>query len=85
MGGKDEADAFENRNYVGLHQSTLSKIDVIGNIFQRTVDGHLKTNTTWWEMHGGRLRYVVDWLAHNKVLALLLAAAGVVLGVIALL
>ncbi len=33
--GPQEAEAFENRNYVGLHQSTLRKVDVIANIAQR--------------------------------------------------
>ena len=82
--GKEEAAAFETRNYVGLHQSTLSKVDVISNIFQRACDRQLKTNTTRWEMHGGKLRGLVQWLAENKVVALVLAVAGVVLGLVAL-
>jgi hypothetical protein len=35
-------------------------------------------------MHGGRLRGVVDWLADNKILTLVLAIVGVVLAVAAL-
>lgn len=84
LSGKQEAEAFENRNYVGLHQSTMSKIDVISNFFGRTSDRQLKTSTTWWEMHGGRLRGVVQWLADNKVLAFVLALASVLLGLAAL-
>jgi len=84
LSGKQEAEAFENRNYVGLHQSTLSKVDVISNIFGRTSDRQLKTTTTWWEMNGGKLRGVVQWLADNKVLALVLALASVLLGIVAL-
>jgi hypothetical protein len=84
LSGAAEAAAFDNRNFVGLHQSTLSKVDVIGDIFHRACDRQLKTTTTWWEMHGGRLRGVVDWLADNKLLALGLAVAGVILGVLAL-
>jgi hypothetical protein len=84
LSGKEEAAAFDNKNFVGLHQSTLSKVDVINNIFQRTHDRQLKTKTTRWEMHGGTLRGVVSWLADNKVIALILAIAGVLLGLLAL-
>ncbi len=56
MSGAEEAEAFQQHDYVALHQSTLRKVDVIANIFTRAQDRSLKTNTTWWEMHGGRLR-----------------------------
>jgi hypothetical protein len=64
-----EAQAFENRNFVSLHQSTLRKVDVIANIAERAHDRNLKTNTTWWEMHGGRLRTVLAWFTENKLIA----------------
>src|SRR6266481_1199204 len=35
MTGAQEAEAFEQRNFVGLHQSTLRKVDVIANILAR--------------------------------------------------
>jgi hypothetical protein len=46
--GPQEAEAFENRNFVGLHQSTLRKVDVIANIAEPAHERHLKTNTSWW-------------------------------------
>jgi hypothetical protein len=52
LSSAEEAAAFDNRNYVGLHQSTLSKVDNTSNLFQRACDRQLKTTTTWWEMHG---------------------------------
>jgi hypothetical protein len=84
LSGADEAAAFENKNFVGLHQSTLSKVDVLNNIFQRVHDRQLKTKTTWWEMRGGKVKAVLDWFAENKIVALLLALAGVILGAYAL-
>jgi hypothetical protein len=84
LSGAAEAAAFDNKNFVGLHQSTLSKVDVINNIFQRTHDRQLKTNTTWWEMRGGTFRTIIKWIADNKVIALILAIAGVLLGLLAL-
>jgi hypothetical protein len=88
MTGAQEAQAFEERNFVGLHQSTLRKVDVIANILARAQDRSLKTNTTWWEMHGGRLRGAWIWIAENKTIALLASVAsiiGLVLGIWALL
>ena len=64
--GAEEANAFEQRKFVALHQSTLRKVDVIADIARRANDRTLKTNTTWWEMHGGRVRTVVNWVMGHK-------------------
>jgi hypothetical protein len=45
LNGAQEAEAFANRNYVGLHQSTLRKVDVIANIAGRAHDRNLKVDT----------------------------------------
>ena len=37
MTGKQEAEAFEKRNFVGLHQSTLRKVDILANFAARTI------------------------------------------------
>jgi hypothetical protein len=50
--GKDEASAFDNGEFVKLHQSTLRKVDILANLFGRTLDGSLKTNASWWEARG---------------------------------
>lgn len=68
MTGAQEAEAFANRNFVGLHQSTLRKVDVISDLLARAQDRHLRTNTTWWEMHGGRVRTGLEWLGENKLI-----------------
>lgn len=50
--GKQEADAFDNQEYVKLHQSTLRKVDVMNNILDRTLDGSLKTKSSSWRRYG---------------------------------
>ncbi|MGH7052864.1 MAG: hypothetical protein ACREFK_13105 [Stellaceae bacterium] len=45
--GPQEAEAFEKRSFVGLHQSTLRKVDVIANLADRAHSRQLKTNMTW--------------------------------------
>ena len=52
MSGKEEADAFDRHDYVGLHQSTLRKIDIFANIFSRQINGSLKTKASWWAKNG---------------------------------
>ena len=87
LSGKQEAQAFENRNFVGLHQSTLRKVDVIANIAERAHSRQLKTNTTWWEMHGGRSKSILNWVMENKVVAFtasVASIAGLVLTIYAL-
>lgn len=76
--GAEEAEAFENRDYVSLHQSTLRKVDVIANIAGRTHDRRLKVNTTWWEMHGGRIRLVLNWIVEHKAIAFLASLASII-------
>jgi hypothetical protein len=80
MTGAEEAAAFEAHNYVGLHQSTLRKVDVIANIAGRVHDRTLKTNATWWELHGSPIRGVTDAIAAHPVyvaLAILGGAASI--------
>lgn len=76
MSGAEEAQAFIDGNYVGLHQSTLRKVDVLANIAERAQNKHLLTNTSWWQMHGGSLRTGLEWIADNKVIALMIALVG---------
>lgn len=58
--GAQEAEAFETKNYVQLHQSTLRKVDIMANIFERAVDGTIKTNARWGDVHGFHPAVVVE-------------------------
>lgn len=78
LSGDQEAKAFEERNFAALHQSTLRKVDVIANIAGRAHDRNLKTNTTWWQMHGGRVRTARTWMAENRTFQLLAGLASIV-------
>ena len=63
--GAEEAKAFEDKRFAALHQSTLRKVDVIANVAGRAHDRTLKTNTTWWEMHGGGVTQVYNWITDH--------------------
>ena len=65
--GAEEAKAFEDKEFVALHQSTLRKVDVIANIAERAHDRSLKTNTSWWDMRGGGIIQFLKWLVENPL------------------
>jgi len=47
LSGAEEAAAFDRKEYVKLHQSTLRKVDTFETIAERAQHGFLKTNATW--------------------------------------
>ena len=69
--GAQEAEAFEAKNYVQLHQSTLRKVDIIANIFERAVDGTIKTNARWGDVHGFHPAVVVEVVKEHWVYSIL--------------
>ena len=79
--GAQEAEAFEARNFVALHQSTLRKVDVLANIATLSHDRHLETNTNWWQMHGGSVRAMCNWIAENKLVTLTISIISLGIGI----
>ena len=69
--GAQEAKAFEAKNYVQLHQSTLRKVDIMANIFERAVDGTIKTNARWGDVHGFHPAVVVEAIKEHWVYSIL--------------
>lgn len=54
--GKQEAYAFENKEYVKLHQSTLRKVDILHSILLKAHDDVLAINTKWYQRYGVSLQ-----------------------------
>lgn len=79
--GKEEADAFENKEYVKLHQSTLRKADVIANLLDRTLDGSLKTKATWRERNGVHPVALLEFLTEHWIWGIIVAV-GVIVGIV---
>jgi hypothetical protein len=78
--GAEEAEAFEKKEFVQLHRSTLRKVDVMANILERVVDESLKTNASWWDMHGVHPAIGVEIVTRHWGWSLVVAI-GVLLGV----
>jgi hypothetical protein len=75
--GKQEADAFDNKEFVKLHQSTLRKVDCLANLFERTMNGSLQTNSTWLQRHGFSLAALGEWAKEHWLVTCLVAGGGV--------
>ncbi len=76
--GAEEAKAFEKRNYVSLHQSTLRKVGEIANLARLANERKLKVDTSWWGMHGGDILSVLKSLSENKPITFFGSIASIV-------
>lgn len=63
--GAKEAEAFEMKDYVRLHRSTLRKADIMANIFERVVDDTIKTNARWGDVHDFHPAVFVEVIKEN--------------------
>ncbi|MHB0978456.1 MAG: hypothetical protein ACYC1K_03605 [Minisyncoccota bacterium] len=82
LAGKDEADAFTNKESVKLHQSTLRKAGIMANIFERVSDGSIKTNAKWKDIYGLSLDSIVSYAKQHWIVSAL-SVLSAVLGVVA--
>lgn len=67
--GADEAAAFVNGEYMKLHRSTLRKVDVLANIFDRTHDKSLKTNASFTDKYGIHPVAIVELAKNNPIVS----------------
>ena len=58
--GAQEAEAFNNKDFLLLHKSTLKKIDIFENIFRKVAEDRLKVNSGWAEQRGLKPGTVVE-------------------------
>lgn len=71
LNGEQEADAFDNKDFLALQRSTLRKVDCMCNIIERVNNSSLKTNTTWLQLHGGSLSSIMEQIKKHWVISLL--------------
>ncbi len=80
MNGQQEADAFDNQEYVKLHQSTLAKIEMYTNVLRRAINGTLKTKAKWHEIYGVSVKGINEYINGKWWLQLLRWLISVVIG-----
>ncbi|HEX9756960.1 MAG TPA: hypothetical protein VGB26_04070 [Nitrospiria bacterium] len=79
--GKEESEAFDNKEYVKLHQSTLKKVDILANILGRIMDNSLKTNAKWSEIHGFQPKVIGEFIKEHWFFSIL-GFVGLVIGIV---
>lgn len=82
LAGKDEAEAFDKKQYVKLHQSTLRKVDVLSNIVELAANGSLKTNSKEKDIYGNYFVAFAELIKENPIIGGLIALIGFVSAVI---
>lgn len=80
MTGKEEATAFENKEYLKLHKSTLRKVDIIESIMERGYNEELKVNVGVIKIYGLSISGISEIIKNNKLLAFLVAVLGYLIG-----
>lgn len=79
--GQQEAEAFQNKEYVKLHMSTLRKVDVFANLINRAINNKLKINSSWKEIYGVSVQGIVNYCKDTWWLQLLITFFSFVLGI----
>ncbi len=74
--GADEAEAFENKEFINLHRSTLRKVDVLANLFERTSNFTLEVNSTWREQYGVTPAVIGELIKEHWITASLITLGG---------
>jgi hypothetical protein len=74
--GGEEAEAFDNKEYVKLHQSTLRKVDVIAKIVERADEGSLKTKSSWRDIYGNYLVAFIELIQEHPVISGIITIVG---------
>jgi hypothetical protein len=57
LSGAQEAEAWDNKQFLDLHRSTLRKVDLFADIIGRIENGSLKTDTSKWKLYTEYIKY----------------------------
>lgn len=74
--GAEEAAAFVNGEFIKLQQSTLRKVDVLANIFDRTHDKSIKTEASFSDKYGIHPVAILEVARNNPVVLGVIFFAG---------
>lgn len=78
LSGAQEAKAFEDKEFIKLHQSTLRKADVLANILGRVIDNSLLTDAKWRDIYGFKMKNIIEFFNENDLVKFLTVLSGVI-------
>ncbi len=79
LDGEAEVEAFERKEYVKLHHSTLRKVNIFQDLFEKILDKDLKTDATWKEIYGFTPQGIYAAWRENWIFNLTIFLLGVLL------
>jgi hypothetical protein len=82
LSGKEEADAFEKKEYVKLHKSTLRKVLIFTDIISRVNNNKLKVKSKWYEIYGYTPQGIFNLCSETWWIQLIINVVLLVLGAI---
>lgn len=80
--GAEEAASFVNGEFIKLQQSTLRKVDVLANVFDRAHDKSLKTRASFMDMYGIHPVALLEITRNNPVVTGLIFLGGLLTAVV---
>lgn len=82
LSGQSEADAFNNKEYVKLHRSTLRKVDTFANIINRAINNTLKVQSKWYEIYGISPQGIFNYCQSKWWVQIILSIITLILGAV---
>lgn len=79
LGGAEEAAAFENKEFVKLHQSTLRKVDILHLIVERIIEKNLETDSKLREIYGFTPQGLYELAKENWLFYLVVFLLGAII------
>lgn len=80
LSGQQEADAFESKEYVKLHRSTLRKVDIFANILNRAINNTLRVKSKWHEIHGVSIQGIINFCQEKWWIQVIWTIVSLVVG-----
>ncbi len=80
LSGSNEASAFENKEFIKLGMSTVSKVDLFSNILTLEIDGKLKTNSKKSDIYGNFILEYYDNLTITPLGKILTNIVSLIVG-----
>ncbi len=78
--GVDESTAFDNKEYLKLHKSTLRKVDIIDSIIDRAYKNELKVNAKTKHIYGLTIPGIIEIVKNNWILIAIWSILFYILG-----
>lgn len=78
--GKEEAEAFDNNEFLKLHASTLRKVDILESIIHRAYQNDLKVHASPKKIYGLTIPGIIEIVKNNWLLILIWTIGFYILG-----